>query len=182
MTKYSLELKKMIVNEYLSGEYSLRDLSRKYGMHMRSIQVWLEVYENQGADGLKIRKKYNHYSSDLKLDVIDYYESHDLSLSKVGIHFGIPSNVVTSWYVLYKEKGKAGLLPKPKGRPVKKLMDNNNNENKEKRKYAKRKVTSKADKVKIHRLEQELKYAKMENDILKKLNALRNHQDLNKLK
>lgn len=180
MTKYSLELKKMIIDEYLSGEYSQKNLAKKYGMHVSSIQDWLDVYESQGLEGLKVKKNHTHYSSELKIAAMDYYDSHDLSLAKIGVRFGIPGTVITSWYMIYKEKGKAGLLPRVKGRPVKKIMDNNI-ENNEKRRYRK-KSTSKADKLKIHRLEQELKYMKMENDILKKLNALRNHQDLNRLK
>lgn len=58
MTKYDLELKITIVNEYLSGTISYPYLAKKYRIRVSDIQDWVMIYKTNGIEGLK-PKKYN---------------------------------------------------------------------------------------------------------------------------
>ena len=53
MAKYSFEIKKKIVSEYLSRNKSSSYLARKYGItNKNEILKWVAIYKTLGDDGL----------------------------------------------------------------------------------------------------------------------------------
>lgn len=73
MAKYSDEFKLMVVREFLKGPLGLRLLVRKYEIKSPTqLKNWVNIYKNQGADGLSRKKNHEVYSVQFKLDVLSF--------------------------------------------------------------------------------------------------------------
>lgn len=162
MTKYSPELKAQIVHEYLSNKGSTRILGRKYNINHRLIRNWIQRYKAQGINALKNRRKKRKFTADFKLNVIDYYQTHEDSTADVAFKFDLLPSQVSIWCLQFKRDGIEALKPHPKGRPSKV-------------KHPKKQVRHLNHKTEVERLKeeltkknQELYDTKMERDILKK--------------
>ena len=80
MSKYSAEFKIKLVKEYLEGKISYNELAIKYSIpNKETITVWVNTYESQGYDGLKVSRKDNSYSLDFKLNVVNLYLTGEMS-------------------------------------------------------------------------------------------------------
>jgi|AntAceMinimDraft_8_1070364.scaffolds.fasta_scaffold53376_2 transposase len=163
MTKFSKEIRVKVIMDIESGN-SIRGAARKFGISRAVIQVWVRHYEAGGIEQLiSARKK---YSQEFKWKAIEYRQKNGLSYPQAVADLGIP-NVATlfSWEKQYSEQGLDGLQDKKKGRLLK---------------------MSKKDKKKLMTREQELEaenvQLRMENDYLKKLNALVQEREKSKKK
>ena len=47
----ALDIRKEMVNEYLSNNYTITELSDRYGLARKTIYKWLERYHSQGEEG-----------------------------------------------------------------------------------------------------------------------------------
>ena len=58
----ALDIRKEMVNEYLSNDYTITELSDRYGLARKTIYKWLERYHSQGEEGLAERSHapFNH--------------------------------------------------------------------------------------------------------------------------
>ncbi len=155
-TVYSFEVRLDAVQRHLGG-ISLKALAEEIHCSAGDIQKWRDAYLEHGPDALKPIEHFEHYSSDFKISVIEYMHSTGSSIRKTAAHFNIPSfSSVMKWEKLYNEQGNdAFLVKKPgRGRPVKKrIKETDTSESKES-------------------LLKEIKRLRMENEYLKKLNAL----------
>ena len=157
-TKYSLELRLKIVEEYLTGNLGIKLLAQKYYVNHGDIQKWADAYREHGLDGLC--KKYERYSGQFKVDVIEYMHSTNSSARQTAAHFNISSyTTVCNWERIYLEKGKEALLTHKQG--GKRVMQN---------KPIGR--PPKFDKKENEDLIAEVQRLRMENEYLKKLTAL----------
>lgn len=161
-TRYKPELKAQIVQEYLSTLQSTNDLSKKYQISGRRIAEWIQRYQLRGIDALKKRRHKRIFTTDFKLNVIDYYQTHEDSMAEVAARFDILTAQVSSWRSQFERDGITALKPHPKGRPSKV-------------KHTKKQAHQLANKSELERLKeelakknQELYETKMERDILKK--------------
>ena len=67
MTKYSEEFKKMVVDQYLNKEGGYHVLVKRHGLSSAAmVRRWVDAFESQGYDGLKVSKKNDKYSFDFK--------------------------------------------------------------------------------------------------------------------
>ena len=116
-------------------------------------------------EGNRCTKKRRHkriFTTDFKLNVIDYYQTHEDSMAEVAARFDILTAQVSSWRSQFERDGITALKPHPKGRPSKV-------------KHTKKQARQLANKSELERLKeelakknQELYDTKMERDILKK--------------
>ena len=53
MAKYSYEFKRKLVDEYLKGKTSYRQLEEKYGVNNPQIIKWVNNFKKFGDEGLK---------------------------------------------------------------------------------------------------------------------------------
>ena len=165
MVKYSSDLKAKVVGEYLNGDFSASAIASKYKLPRKQVSLWIQSFKLNGADSLKRRKTNRIFSEDFKLSVINYYQTHDESLSEVGAKFDIRPCQVSAWRSAFNQNGIDALKAHPKGRPSKMKHS--------KKKY--QKSISKSDKSEVERLKEELVKknkelydTKLERDILKK--------------
>ena len=106
MTKYSYELKKKIVEEYLSGKTSYPVLEDKYQVDESLIKRWVNNYKHFGDEGL-MRSRNNHeYSVEFKVEAITRYEMSECSYPQLALELGLTNpSIIANWRRKYREKG-----------------------------------------------------------------------------
>ena len=126
MAKYSYELKKKIVEEYLCGKTSYQALAMKYQIEKSVLRLWISNYKNYGDEGLMRSRNNRAYSVEFKLEAITRYETSECSYRQLALELGLMNpSMIVNWRRQYREKGIEGLLPHKRGRPVTKKNDHN---------------------------------------------------------
>jgi len=154
-----------------SKEFKLECIrKRKEGIHietpsgfkdrdgfMGQVRKWERIYDSLGEAGLEHGRPALNIEQRIKL--IERIENGE-SYKSAAYSAGIGDDLLIKWHRIYLEKGMDGLKSLNRGRPSmpKKKVETN---------------ASKADEDKTREeLLEELKLARIENDYLKKLNAL----------
>ena len=126
MAKYSYELKKRIVEEYLFGKTSYSLLEEKYHIDNSSIKQWVNNYKHFGDEGLMRSRNNRAYSVKFKLEAITRYETSECSYRQLALELGLTNpSMIVNWRRQYQEQGIEGLRPHKRGRPVTKKNDRN---------------------------------------------------------
>lgn len=157
--KYPPELRLKIVMEYLEGNLGTKALSNKYNIASSSdVKKWIAAYNEHGEAGLCTTR--GTYDGQFKINVVEYMHSTGSSARQTAAHFNIPAfNTVCHWERIYLEEGRDALLLERRGRA------NSMSGSIKGRK-------PKFDKKENEDLIAELQRLRMENEYLKKLNAL----------
>ena len=149
------------MNEYLLTSQGAYVLSEKYQISERRIAEWIQRYRMSGIDALKRRCHNRTFTTDFKLNVIDYYQTHEDLMVEVAACFDVLTAQVSRWRSQFERDGITALKPRPKGRPSK-------------MKYTKKQACQLANKSELERLKeelakknQELYDTKLERDLLK---------------
>ena len=155
--KYSDEFRLEVILEYLSGTTGgFSTVAKKYGMDRSMLRRWVHAYEKHGSEGLC--RVLGTYSGEFKIYVVEYMHSNSLSLRETASHFCIPSApTISKWERIYYEEGPDALLEERRGQ---KNMGN------------KKSSKQKKDVNENEDLLAEVQRLRMENEYLKKLNAL----------
>jgi transposase len=158
MAKFSAEEKLEAVNRALNGKESYRSIAKSLGVDDKAIHKWLKQYEFNGVKAFI--KSYTNYTPQFKLDVLNFMIEHGTSLNETAAIFGIsaPSTII-KWRKKYESQGFDALQSKKKGRPSMK---------KETNKQPKQTLVEGSTEA----LQARIKQLEMENEYLKKLNAL----------
>lgn len=158
MAKFNAEEKLEAVNRAINGKESYYSIAKSMGVDGKAIHKWVKQYEYNGAEAFI--KRYTNYTPQFKLDVLNFMIEHGTSLNETAAIFGIaaPSTIIT-WRKLFETKGFDALQSKKKGRPSLKK------ESSKQAKQASVKGSPEALQAEVDRL-------RMENEYLKKLNAL----------
>ena len=157
MSKYSNELKLEVVNYYLNNNYSFHQVARKFNIpSWTTARKWVRKYKEHGVQGL-IKNQKSGYSGEFKQNVIEYMHTNHLSCQETSYHFNLGNmDIVSKWERIYYEEGPQALYKERRGR-------NKNMSSKPKKKLSKE-------------IEEDLiaenQRLRMENEYLKKLNAL----------
>ena len=126
MAKYSYELKKKIVEEYLSGKTSYSVLEDKYQIDESLVKNWVNNYKHFGDEGLMRSRNNRAYSVEFKLEAITRYETSECSYQQLALELGLTNpSMIVNWRRKYREEGIEGLRPHKRGRPVTKKNDRN---------------------------------------------------------
>ena len=167
MRKYSIELKKKVIKEYIETEISLNELARKYQIKSpKSIREWIRKYKLYGKDGIESTKS-NQYPLELKQNVIKYALTEDLNFRELADKFGIRDpKTVSEWVRKFQ---------KEKNFPKINLKIDLKEEYLGMKKTNKKKNYSEKEIQKI--LEENL-HLRIENDYLKELRRLELEEDL----
>lgn len=96
MSKYSSELKSQIVSEYLAGNPTA-ELSNNYHVSKKRINKWVQLFRMNGSQALKRRRHKRVFTQDFKLNVINYYQTHEESLAEVGAKCQGQLKIVQKW-------------------------------------------------------------------------------------
>jgi transposase len=158
MIKYTEEFKLKVAQHYLDGPMGYSRLSAHYGVDTAHIRTWVAAYNKHGIEGL--RRKVARYDAKFKLKAVQYMWDNSLSHRQAAVHFNVrnPTSIAI-WESRYREGGMAALA-RPRT-TVKKM------------KAPTTQSPPKADDERSRdELLKELEYLRMENEVLKKLQAL----------
>ena len=156
MSKYSYEEKLEAVLRVIEDGMSAKQSGHILGTTEAPVRRWVERYRQFGPEGLLL--KHGTYDGAFKLSVIEYMHENHLSLFQAAVKFGIPTDTtVGKWERIYYEEGPEALFQEHRGRP--KTMSS---------KQSKKKM----DKQTEEDLIAEVQRLRMENEYLKKLQAL----------
>ena len=126
MAKYSYELKKKIVEEYLNGKAGHKILAKKYQIGESQVRRWINNYKHFGDEGLMRSRNKRVYSVAFKLEAITRYETSECSYQQLALELGLTNpSIIANWRRQYREEGIEGLRPHKRGRPVTKKDDHN---------------------------------------------------------
>ena len=159
MFKYTEKFKTKVVKQYLEGQLGFKLTAELHGLAAPVLRRWVQAYRAHGAEGL--RRKVGVYSPSFKLSVLQLMWENGQSQNQVAATFNIrnPSSIAL-WRRRYEEAGVEGLArtkrltPAPMKAPV-------------------RKPDAKPDEeLTRDELLKRLEYLRMENEVLKKLEAL----------
>lgn len=158
MAKFTTEDKLQAVQRFLNGNESSYELAKSLGTDNKAILKWVKQYEYNGVEAFV--KSYTNYTQQFKLDVLNYMIEHGTSLMETAAIFNIaaPSTILV-WKKQFETQGLDALQSKKKGRPSMK-------------KDTKKQTKSTPLEGSVEALEARIKQLEMENEYLKKLNAL----------
>lgn len=156
MSKYSDKFKLEVIKYCIDERNGILPTARYFNVDVKQVKVWCRKYKQHGMIGL-IRNKLK-YDGKFKNYVVEYMHNKHLSLTETAIYFNLGNhNTVSKWERIYYEEGPQALYEERRGRsknmrskPRKKKLSKENEED----------------------LNEEVKRLRMENEYLKKLNAL----------
>lgn len=115
---YSAEEKYKIIEEYLQGRISQRELAERYGMGETVIRDWLRLYRTFGREGLFRQKHTTKYNQELKHTAVKAYLAGQGSLRELCCRYGIRSDrQLRNWIRKYNgHQESSTILPHPQQR------------------------------------------------------------------
>ena len=156
MSKYSKEFKLEVVEYCIKQHHGYNDAAKHFNIPSSTpILEWVRKYKERGPEGL-LRNQKSSYDGQFKQNVVEYMHNNHLSATETAIKFNLGNHdVVGKWERIYYEEGPQALYKERRGRP--------------------REMSSKPKKKKLDNEEdliEEVQRLRMENEYLKKLNAL----------
>lgn len=155
MARFTQEEKLSAVQRYLDGAESYAAIAASIGTTKVIVMNWVLQYKLHGVEAFT--KSYTSYSTQFKLDVLNYMDNHGTSSYETAAIFKITSpGLIRKWRTQFESIGIDALQSKKKGRSTLK------------------KETKKVTPVEgsVEALREEIERLRMENAYLKKLNAL----------
>ncbi|MGG5735649.1 IS3 family transposase [Bacillus cereus group sp. IBL03679] len=163
MAKFSSKEKIQAVKRYLEGPEGGTSIAKSIGVDQRVFYHWISRYEYSGEKAFE--KRYTSYSTQFKLDVLNYMIENRTSIRETAAIFNIPSyETVRKWKVAYETEGLDALQLKEKRHPS---MNNKNH------KIVKKQLPVEGS---IEELQEELERLRMENAYFKKVECLSSKQ------
>ena len=137
-----------------------RTIAKQFKVGKTTIENIWHHYENYGIEGIKHPPKSRKYSAKLKLEIINRVLQGE-SKTRLAAEYNLyGAGTIVSWMKKYEEIGYNGLEGE-QGRP--KIMT---------KEEKKKTPLSKSEREEFNELKKKLEYLEMENEILKKLDAL----------
>ena len=159
---YSEKTKRESVEEYLSGAGSLREICKKYKIRShKQLRAWIKLY-NSGKDfGRKMSggsrmKKARKTTQAERIEIAKACLENGCNYGETAIQYNVSYQQVYTWVKKFRELGEAGL------------------EDRRGQRTAQQEPRTEVEelRVRIAQLEHELYMAKMERDLLKKLDEI----------
>lgn len=113
--KYSAELKRKVVEEYLRGKASMLELMAKYAIRAEwQIREWVKIYNDRGdfreiVEGGSTTVKARPTTQEERLKIVQDCIEQGMSYSEAAEKYQVSYQQVRNWVLRFKEKGEAGL-------------------------------------------------------------------------
>ena len=161
---YSPELKLQAVQDYLAGEGSLMEVSKKYGVRdKKTLRSWIKVYNAHGDfnsvksfGGGSCMKQGRDTTQEERIQIVKDCLASGKKYGEMALKYKVSYQQVRKWTLRFGEMGEAGLEDR---------------RGKRKRDQTPRTELEKAQ-IEIEQLKRKLYLAEMERDLLKKLDEI----------
>ena len=161
---YSPELKKKAVLEYLSGQGSVEDISKRYKIRNPCIlEAWIKVYNTHGdfnsvkqSGGGSYMRQTRSTTQEERIQIAKECVASGKNYGELAIKYNVSYQQVRTWTLRFEELGEAGLEDR---------------RGKRKKDQTPRTELEKAQ-IEIEQLKHKLYLAEMERDLLKKLDEI----------
>jgi transposase len=158
MVKFTANIKSQAINRYLNGNESSNEIATSLGTDHKAILKWVKQYEHNSEEAFI--KPYTNYSQQFKLDVLNFMIENGTSLNETAAIFKILApSTISVWRKQFETQGIDALQSTKKGRPSLKKESNQH-------------PKQSPEKGSKEALEARIKQLELENEYLKKLNAL----------
>ncbi len=118
MSSTTPQQKLQAVEAYLSGQWSMAQITQRHGVTESTVHRWLALYRQHGAAGLAQQPR-RSYDLAFRLQVLSTMRSQALSAQQAALRFGVRDlSIVGQWVRLYDAGGKAALAPQLRGSPT----------------------------------------------------------------
>lgn len=155
-------MKNSAVEEYLSGNGSLWDISMKYGLRSNSqLRKWIMKYnsheeiKSSGSGGNQIMTKGRNTVLEERIEIVKYCIENGNNYNETAIKYQVSYQQVRNWVMKFEELGIDGLIDR-----------------RGKRKSEEQLTEVEKLKSQMKLLEAKNKRLEMENDLLKKLEEI----------
>ncbi|MBU8919068.1 IS3 family transposase [Bacillus sp. FJAT-29953] len=123
MSKFNTEEKIEAVIRYQQGLEGVKSIAKSIGVHHTVLLNWIKQYEHHGVDAFI--KPYTSYTTEFKLDVLNYIKETGTSIREAAAIFNIATHsTVQKWQKSFELQGIDALKPTKKGRPAMKKETN----------------------------------------------------------
>lgn len=156
--RFNREKKRKMVEDILRKKRSIISASREYDIDYQALKRLVARAREYGPDNVFRAREYHSYSDSFKTTVIESVLNGN-SYRKVATEFNVSYSLVRIWHKKYSESGIGSITGARRGRPLKKKDGSESATIEELKKALKEK-------------DRELERAKIENEFLKKLDAL----------
>ena len=164
MAKYTTEFKLEIIKRIMNDGLSIREAAKERHVSKCEVQKWLAAYNTHGMAG--IVRKHNSYTGEFKQQVVEDMRKNNLSFFETATKYNLGNHdIVAKWERTYLEEGPQGLYVDHRGRRKSSFGH-----------------PPKLDTKVQNDLIAENQRLRMENDYLKKLNALVRDRQLSEKK
>ena len=116
---YSDEIKNFALNDWKSGEYSKRDICKKYKIRSTTqLQNWINDNNNhkniksQNTGGKIVMIKERPITFDERIEIVRYYLENGTNYNKTAIKFNVSYQQVRLWVLKYEKGGLDALIDK----------------------------------------------------------------------
>lgn len=159
MIKYSEQFKLSVVKHYLGGAAGYRNVGHHHGLAPAIVRRWVLWYREHGAAGLSSKK--SSYTPEFKLSVLQHMWDNSLSHTQAAAVFNVRNTVTIGVWERRFHSGGVDALARTSRRKTDELDAPTS------------KPPSPDDKERSREdLLAEVEYLRMENAVLKKLQAL----------
>ena len=113
--RYSTDLKRKVVEEYLGGKASKTELMAKYAIRSEiQISNWVKIYNDRGdfkeiVEGGSYTVKSRETTQEERIRIAKECIESGLSYSEAAVKYQVSYQQVRSWVLRFKEMGEAGL-------------------------------------------------------------------------
>ena len=160
--KYSWEFKLECVSKYKNGQHIETPLGcRSRRGFLSHVYEWVKNYDDYGINGLKHSSTNKDWTPEERFELVARVLAGN-SIRSISKNANINNGQLYQWVRRYNEKGMDGLQCK-KGRPTKQIVM---------KKKAKKTKLSVSEQEELKLLRERNEYLEMENEYLKKLDAL----------
>lgn len=169
MSRYDESFKASVVGLYAGGDESYASVGLAYGIDAATVRKWVAIHGEHGFAGLA--RKFSRYDGTFKLSVLKRMWEDGLSYRRTAAVFNIRNaGCLAEWERRYAAGGLDALEPRRKGRPRRMPQPP---AAKPPSTQPPGGATSQGDETRSREeLLAELRYLRMENAYLKKLEAL----------
>lgn len=129
-SSYTKEFKQSVASSYISGNYSLYDLSAKYNISHEVIRQWVnKIYngielKNYNPKGEIYTMKSRNTTFEERVEIVEWVIANDMSYKDAANKYGIKYALVYQWVHKYLKNGVDALKHKKRGPKPNRLKEN----------------------------------------------------------